>query len=160
MCNPKTKDAELIKRAILLAKNEKAESTTLDVVRTFPQDSLGSFDGEKISELQQASMDQRKRRLETFLRKIGSGTIHISIRVIGGDPPVEIIKAVVRDHYDLVMLTAEDSGPIKDRGLGVTFLRLIRRRPCPVWVVKSSSRSRYKSILAVQEGRPHSHGHS
>jgi len=149
LCNPRTKDAELIKKAIVLSKNEKAALTVFDVVRTLPGGSLSEFESGKLSELQQAAVDQRRRQLASFLRTCGRGANAITPLVLSGDPSVEITKAVVKDRYDLVMLTAEDSGPPRDKGAGVTFLSLIRRCPCPVWVLRPSKHAGYKSILAA-----------
>jgi universal stress protein E len=60
----------------------------------------------------------------------------------------------VRKKHDLVILTAEGRGGVKDRLFGSTSLHLMRKCPCPVWVMKPSRSRRYGRILAAVDPDP------
>jgi len=70
-------------------------------------------------------------------------------RVVVGTPFLEVIRQVLRDKHDLVILAAEGRGGIKERLFGSTSMHLMRKCPCPVWVVKSATHEKYGRILAA-----------
>jgi universal stress protein E len=149
VCNPRTRDGDLIQRAIMLLKDSQAQLTVIDVVKNLPEDIYAFADGNKVRQLQESALLQRKTQLQSFLKPFKSRLRDINVKVMTGDASMEIVKEVVENGRDLVMLTTERQGPIGDRVLGVLSLHLIRRCPCPVWVVKPTGRSRYRSILAA-----------
>jgi len=61
---------------------------------------------------------------------------------------LEIIHEVLRNGRDLVVKTAE-SGGLLDRVFGSDDMHLLRKCPCPVWLVKSESPKAYHRILAA-----------
>jgi universal stress protein E len=56
---------------------------------------------------------------------------------------------VLRKKHDLVMLAAEGSGGAKAPLFGSTSMHLMRKCPCPVWVIKPTRRRHYKRVLAA-----------
>ena len=58
-------------------------------------------------------------------------------KVLGGSPFIEVIKEVLRQGHDLVMMAAEGEGGVEDALFGSTSTHLMRKCPCPVWVMKS-----------------------
>ena len=71
-----------------------------------------------------------------------------------GTPFLEIIREVLRNEHDLVMTTAEGRGGLKERLFGSTTMHLMRKCPCPVWVIKPSQPERYTRILAAVDPAP------
>ena len=55
---------------------------------------------------------------------------------------------------DLVMIAAEGEGGLKERLFGSTIMHLMRKCPCPVWVLKSTQRQPYARILAAVDPDP------
>jgi nucleotide-binding universal stress UspA family protein len=46
-------------------------------------------------------------------------------------------------------MTAEGSGGLKERLFGSTSMHLMRKCPCPVWIIRSNEQKRYARILAA-----------
>jgi universal stress protein E len=66
-----------------------------------------------------------------------------------GTPFMEIIREVLRKKHDLVIMTAEGSAGLRERLFGSTSMHLMRKCPCPVWVMRSNKQKRYARILAA-----------
>jgi hypothetical protein len=60
-----------------------------------------------------------------------------------------MIRQVLRDQHDLVILAAEGKNGVKERLFGGTSMQLMRKCPCPVWVIKPTSREKQMRILAA-----------
>ncbi|NIQ99685.1 MAG: universal stress protein, partial [Gemmatimonadales bacterium] len=69
--------------------------------------------------------------------------------VLTGRPFLEAIKMVLRGHHDLVMTAAEGRRGFRQALFGTTSLHLIRKCPCPVWVVRPTRSRRARRILAA-----------
>lgn len=149
ICNPKTKDSELIERALRLLAHNKGVLTVIDVLKTLPQDALTHFEDSKIESLQQAVIDERKKQLDAFLGSFHHKKVSIQAKVLTGNLFIEVIKEVHHNRHDLVMLTADGAGPIKDQVFGSNSMHLIRKCPCPVWVIKPAKLKRYREIVAA-----------
>jgi len=61
---------------------------------------------------------------------------------------LEVIYEVLRNDRDLVIKVAE-SGGLLDRVFGSDDMHLLRKCPCPVWLVKSTSPKAYQRILSA-----------
>ncbi len=64
-------------------------------------------------------------------------------RVASGNPALAIIERVVSAGHDLVVVTTDDDA--EDRA---TIKRLLRKCPCPVWVIRPT-RARTQRVLAA-----------
>jgi nucleotide-binding universal stress UspA family protein len=72
--------------------------------------------------------------------------LHTATRV--GIPFEEIIRAVLAEKYDLVMVGTRGLSWLKRLLVGSTAERLVRKCSCPVWVVKPGHEGALHSILA------------
>lgn len=90
-----------------------------------------------------------------FVRRSG---VPVGGKVLCGTPFLEIIREVLRDEHDLVMTTAEGRGGVKERLFGSTAMHLMRKCPCPVWVMKPSQPERHTRILAAVDPAPSDEG--
>ena len=67
---------------------------------------------------------------------------------------MEIIREVLREKHDLVIMTAEGDEGLKTRLFGSTSLHLMRKCPCPVWVMKPTQGKRFARIMAAVDLDP------
>jgi nucleotide-binding universal stress UspA family protein len=74
--------------------------------------------------------------------------IEIKTKVLTGILFLEVIHEVLRNGHDLVFKTAE-SGVLLNRVFGSDDMHLLRKCPCPVWLVKPESPKTYQTILAA-----------
>lgn len=65
-----------------------------------------------------------------------------------GNTFLEVIRAVLKNAYDLVLKPAENPNWLK-RLFGNNDMNLLRQCPCPVWLMKPGEKSSYNNILAA-----------
>lgn len=143
------KQQTAIGRALSLAKQNEARLTVFSVVKELPGDvrkAITSMPPQKLVEL---VIDDRREKVDVIATDIEKQAVDVRSQVVTGTPFLEIIRQVLRDKHDLVIIAAEGKGGLKERLFGSTSMHLMRKCPCPVWVVKPAKWSKYKRILAA-----------
>ena len=134
-------------RAVELAQNNQASLTVVGVVPKMTA-GIGMPEGGPISaDLQKYANAAAKKTLEAAIRPFAS-QIDIQATVLVGAPFLEIIKEVLRNGHDLVIKIPENIAWL-DRIFGSDDMHLLRKCPCPVWLVKQSTSKTYRRILAA-----------
>lgn len=134
-------------QAVALARENAARLTVTTVLRE--------------SQLSPRVVDETEKRLQ----RLALGVHHIGVskvqtKVLTGIPFLEIIRQVIGEQHDLVITGAEAGSVLKDVFFGSTATHLMRKCPCPVWVVKPGQSVPYARILAaVDPQRPASEDH-
>ena len=129
-----------IERAVALAKRSQAQLTVAEVMP--PRD------------LHEPAIQQRREQLQKLISPIQQGGVRATPVILAGKPFLEIIRAVLREKHDLVITTAEGKGRLKQRFSGGTSLHLMRKCPCPVWLMKPGKEKRSARILAAVDTDP------
>jgi len=141
-------------RAVELAKRNRARLTLIEVVEELPRELRTLITATVPVELRKLAIKERKERLEAIVAPLVEDGVRATAAVVYGTPFLEIIREVLRKKYDLVILTAEGRGGVKERLFGSTSLHLMRKCPCPVWVMKPTRSRRYSRILAAVDPHP------
>lgn len=138
--------------AVSLAQNNQADLTIIDVIPEVTS-GIGMPPGGPISiELQTARIAERRQTLESMITPHQQHmTIHINVLV--GIKFVEVIRTVIRDGYDLLIKPAENPDYI-ERLFGSEDMHLLRKCPCPVWMMKAEETSSYECIVAAVDIAP------
>ena len=97
-------------------------------------------------ELQQRQLAEMERQLSKWGRRVGCSSADTIVEV--GNPALSIIERVLVKHHDLVVVTTDD-----DREDRATIRRLLRKCPCPVWVIRPT-RARTQRVLAALNPDP------
>lgn len=143
---PDTGSAAFI-RALDLAKSNQARLTVMDVIEplNWSSDYTTRFGSDFTSLLH----DRRLSELEEMTAPCANegGTIHTRVSV--GTPFLEVIRAVLRDGYDLVIKNAEAPRGLVQNAFGPNDRHLIRKCPAPVWIDRSDRPRPYRKILAA-----------
>jgi universal stress protein E len=71
-----------------------------------------------------------------------------------GQPWLEIIRQVLRDKHDLLLVGTRDRSGLGRMIFGSTAIKLVRRCPCPVWVAKPEEESTPLNILVASDLAP------
>ena len=66
-------------------------------------------------------------------------------------PFVEIIRAAEKDGYDLVLAGTRGLSSHRRILVGSTAERLVRKCPCPVWIVKAGHQAPIGSVLVATD---------
>jgi universal stress protein E len=144
----------ILERAVALAQRNGARLTLLEAVAGLPSDISTSVFKASAQELNERFVLERHKHLLQQIPCSIESTIHLTVAVTVGTPFVEIIRAVLRNKHDLVMMTAEGYGSLSGKLFGSTALHLMRKCPCPVWIMKTIHYKRFEGILAAVDPDP------
>ena len=140
-------DAKVVERAVALAEHNQARLTLLGLVPPVTA-GIGVPEGGLVSgDLQAWLVNEREQSL-SVLAAPHAQRVGIQSRVTIGTPFIEVIRHVVREGCDLVIKTPEDPGWL-DRLFGSDDLHLLRKCPCPVWMIKPRSSGSFNCIVAA-----------
>jgi len=141
------KDNTALEHAVKLAENNQASITVVEVIDEIPPNTNLFELTLSPEELQEKIVIEYEKKLEELV-SIWNKKIEIKYKVLVGNLYLEIIYGVLRNKYDLVVKMAENGG-IVNRMFGSDDMHLLRKCPCPVWIVKQESNKEYQRILAA-----------
>jgi len=145
--NPETEGTAAVDKAAYLARRNGARLTLFSVLKEPP--GLQGY-SESVAQRQLASATADRREwLRGLIVPFQDDSIDVVIDMVVGIPFLEIIRQVLREQHDLVITTAEEKKGIRARLFGATSMHLMRKCPCPVWVVKRAQTRPYARILAA-----------
>jgi len=134
-----------LNQAVDLARRAGARLTIGDVVEEIP-DKLRSYLSER---LEGELVEHRRERLEDAVKPHATDDVPIETRVLRGRPAVAIIQQVLRGGHDLLVRYHARDLIRKQKGFGAVDMQLLRKCPCPVWLVGTGEDERPKRILAA-----------
>jgi nucleotide-binding universal stress UspA family protein len=88
-------------------------------------------------------------KIEGLVRPVRRKGIPVTVKTSVGKPFIEVIREVIHGRYDLVMIPARRSTNLRRMLFGGTEMHLIRKCPCPVWVIKPKQKVPCTRILAA-----------
>ncbi|HHB76471.1 MAG TPA: universal stress protein, UspA [Desulfobulbus sp.] len=135
-----------LRRAITLAEHNQARLTIIRVLN-HPR-SLSLLDKSTYERLKNAFKDDWQAQLKRIVADAPAG-VNIKSKLLFGSVFSEIIQEVLRGGYDLVMKCAEETHSFKERLFGSTDMHLLRKCPCPVWIMKANEKEKYQRIIAA-----------
>jgi universal stress protein E len=144
----------VLERAKTLARNNQAQLTILDVIKLSSRDMQVLKIYMDPEEFQRMIVHERMKDLERLISPMKRERVQGGVKVLIGIPFLEIIREVLRSNHDLVMMTAEGIGGIRDMLFGTTTMHLMRKCPCSVWAIKPAKRMQFARILAAVDPDP------
>lgn len=145
-----------LERVIWLAALNEARVTMVSTI-----DSGGSNDVSRLfamipglgnSEIGETVIAVHRMKLEDRAQALRNHGIAVETKLLIGTPFIEIIRQVLRDGHDIVIKGAH-------RAAGRRFLpgadmHLLRKCPCPIWVLNAASEPQAKRILVAVDPDP------
>jgi nucleotide-binding universal stress UspA family protein len=138
-----------LKRALTLAKNNNAKLKVVKVIEKLPREMQKLITSMHLADLQEVAITEQNRQLKRIIVPIKDEGVQVTAKVLIGTPFLEIIREVLRNKHDLVIKTARGKGGLKEILFGSTAMHLMRKCPCPVWVIKPAHRKKYARIMAA-----------
>lgn len=92
--------------------------------------------------------------LEDTVNSVATDGVSIDTRVLVGKPFIEIIRQVLRNDHDLIIKCADADSSLQELLFSSTDKHLMRKCPCPVWIIKPTERQKYVRILAAVDQDP------
>lgn len=143
-------DRAAIARAATVAKMNSARLTAVQVIDDSAGASLPPLTGleskEPVRPVSDAAREEAEKAIAPHLKKRG---VKAECKVLQGTAFVEVIREVLEREHDLVISSANHNGGLAERLFGSTNMQLMRKCPCPVWVVKPTRKRRYTRVLAA-----------
>ena len=135
-----------LERAVALAEHNQAELTVVEVIPRVSA-GIGMQDGSLNSrDLRAAMVREHEARIASLIEPYRK-RLEIKHGVLMGTSFLEIIRTVLLNGHDLVIKCPESPSWL-DRFFSGDDMHLLRKCPCPVWLVKPETSASYQRILA------------
>jgi len=151
------KENTIFAQAAHLAARNRALLTvaaTIDsipIVETCSSDRQSSFLCDV--QLEEQIVQRERLRVETLTAPVREAGLEIETRILRGNASLEIIREVVRNRHDLVMVSADGESRLTSALFGSPCVDLMRRCPCPVLVIKPTQSSICARVIAAVNRR-------
>ncbi len=145
-----------LERAIHLAKLNGAALTLVDVIDAAPGELgrlMAALSGRRGAEIEDDVIAYHRDRLTKLADRARKEGVEVTEAVLQGSPFVEVIRMVLREGHDIVIkgATAAPHG----RGVMKGFdMHLLRKCPCPVWMLMGPGDGNFDNILATVDPEP------
>jgi universal stress protein E len=135
--------------SIILAAHHGAALTVIDVVAEVASNDVRLESTMK--KLQKSLINERKTALQEMLKQIDQTPLKKTIRllVLPGKDYIEVIRTVIKKPFDLLIKSANKHNVLSATLFGDTDLNLLRKCPCPVWIIKPQRKKAINHVLAA-----------
>jgi len=143
-----------LKRAVTLSRNNQALLTACAVIDAVPDDMQMAVTAIAPAELQNIAVTEKRDWLDEVVKAVAADGVSLEAKVLIGKPFIGIIRQVLDNDHDLLIKCAEVAGGLRDLLFGSTDMHLMRKCPCPVWLIKPTEHHKYGRILAAVDQDP------
>ena len=151
--NTSRNDTSALQRAVSVMNNNLASLTVASVVDELPADMWMTVLAVSPAEIRDIAAAEELERLEEYVTVVGGNEVLIEKKVLVGRPFLEVIHQVLKRNHDLVIKNVEPSEGLLDVFFGSADMHLMRKCPCPVWIIKPGHKH-YRRILACVDFDP------
>ncbi len=138
--------------AVRLAEHNDARLTIVDVLPDLPWTAkLVLSDSENTHE---ALTEQKRRMLDTIAQPVRDQGVEVTTQVLTGKTSFAIMHEVLRSGHDLVMRVTKGAHSGRTGVFGTTSMRLLRKCPCAVWLVRPDTPPSFERVLAAIDPAP------
>ena len=145
IADPIADAAPALRRAVGLAHSNEGQLTIATVSKEIPS---------SLSDIEEELLRLLEEKVQALIAGQPVQGVTIETLHFTGTPFLQIVKEVLRNKHDLVIKPTEGRGGIASMLFGSTDMHLLRKCPCPVWVIKPSKKKKYARILATVDPDP------
>ena len=138
-----------LERGVTLARNNQAKLTVCAIVSAVPGEMQMGILAVSPQEVLDIAVAEKRDWLEDRINSVEADGVSLDSKILTGKPFIEIIRQVLRNDHDLIIKCADISRGLGEIVFSSTDMHLMRKCPCPVWIIKPSSQSNYERILAA-----------
>ena len=143
-----------LKRATTLAKSNNARLTVCTNIDALPNEVRMRVITVTSREVLDVAIARKREWLDDAVDSVAADGFSIDTEVLVGKPFIEIIRQVLRDDHDLIIKCADADSGLREFLFSSTDKHLMRKCPCPVWIIKPTERQTYARILAAVDQDP------
>ncbi len=137
----------VLERVVTLAENNQARLTVVSILEPLTVGFGMPAGGEISIDLQAAMVRTQTQKLEASVTPYRA-RVDVQTKFLVGTQFLEIIREVLRYDHDLVIKIPEAPDWL-DQLFGSEDMHLLRKCPCPVWLIKPVAQKTYRRILAT-----------
>lgn len=139
-----------LRRVVSLVRRDDADLTVVGVIPEPSHFQRLLHGSDHVDEILTASHRQMHRRVARCVNSVDG--LEASPIVEVGDTALAVVMRAIAAEHDLLVVTSD--GGSDDRA---TLRRMIRKSPCPVWVIRPT-RATHVRVLAAVDPEPHEQG--
>jgi len=145
--NVDQEDPVAVESAIWMARAHDARLTVIDIQPepSWRTRAAAGFDQEVVPKL----VENRLTELSGQVAELCADSTNVEVKVLRGNPWVEIIREVLRRKHDLVVKAGDGDQGLLSSLFGYTAAHLLRKCPCPVWLVGRGADPRSRRVLVA-----------
>lgn len=143
-----SQEADALVRTVKLAKQLGASVKVMDIVSKVDTNDDNPVVIEAIEALQKNLIDQRASKMRGMVEQAGLDSEN-DLEILSGRDYVEIISAVQNDGFDLLVKSVNKPSLFSRALFGETDMKLLRKCPCPVWIIKPNQSETLSKILVA-----------
>ena len=140
--------------AVKVARANGAKLSVISVVPSLPWEVKRLLRFLSEEELQQRREQAEYEHLTELRERLRHEGIEVRVRLRAGTPFAEIIREVLLQEHDLLIKAPKVTSAGKHTALGSLDLHLVRKCPCPVWIINPGPRRTFSRILAAVNPHP------
>lgn len=143
----------LVERAVMMAQRSGATLDVVDVLsRTIPI--RGDRSRSKLKAAHRAAIATRDKELADLVEPFRERGVEMTSRALLGRLVPEVVNQIERNGHDLAVVPVSGERGVGEKHLRAVTAQMIRRCPCPVWVMKPTQPQRHGVLVAVNPGSP------
>ena len=146
-------DKQLLRQAASILKTSQSKLTLMSVAPQI-ESSMVKTDSGKTVDLQKLLIKDLKAELDEVAEKLKDEEFRVRTVVTSGQPFIEVIRQVISKKHDLVMMLADGVTNVREQLFGTLSSHLMRKCPCPVWIIKPTRRKKLRNVFAAVDPDP------
>lgn len=143
--------------ATRLAEHNQSKLKIVDVVPEFSW--VARLAMQNHENIQQVLLQEKTQILESLAAALCDRGIDATMKVLSGKTSFEIMREVLRTQHDLVVRVTKGAQRRRPGFFGSTSMRLLRKCPCPVWLVRPDTPPSFVRVLAAVDPNHHDDAH-
>ncbi len=144
-------ESTAFKQAVNIAEINQAKLT---VVGVFDDISRLKSSMPIASDLIDGIIEQKKQELQNLVNSVLDHDLQIEVKVFTGKAFINIIQEVIKFERDLLIKAIEQPIGFIETLFANTDIKILRKCPCPVWLIKTKAQEGYKEILVGIDYEP------
>lgn len=145
---PSTVAGQVVRQALWLASKTSARVTFFSAL-DLGTESLPHLDDTDFRYLTTSAEQTAAKILRSLVQQARQQGIEATDKLALGNGWLELVRQVLRDHHDLLLIGTRDRTGLERMLFGSTAVKVVRRCPCPVWVAKPDHASTPLKILVA-----------
>lgn len=152
--DPDSEETPAFERAVHLAEANQASLKLVHVLDEFPPQMQMTEMASALPELQKQIHEGASEALTRGISKIREKRLKVTGEVLWGTPFIEIIREVIRNDHDLVMVIPRKTSRVEEALFGSRIMHLMRKCPVPVWAFNPELPKRHDRVMAAVDVVP------